>query len=310
MSRFTIDFLDEYTPEKILEEIQRVAAMHGAGPLSRQRFDQLSGRLSTSTIVRRFDTWQNALECAGVGHLYAGKTISQKMRVQAARALTEVEIVAELRRVHQIVGDVHLTRDTFNTVSSLISDGAVRSRFGSWGNALAAAGIPQSESANKNWTNENCWENLAVVWTHYGRVPRLREMDEPPSLISGRAYEYRWGTWRKALRAFVEWTQWDSYAEPTISEAPIPVRETEVIEHPAVMPAEADRREVRPRLRFQVFQRDRFRCVGCGRSPATHLNVILHADHIVPVAVGGKTIIENLQALCEDCNLGKGTMTM
>jgi 5-methylcytosine-specific restriction endonuclease McrA len=32
-----------------------------------------------------------------------------------------------------------------------------------------------------------------------------------------------------------------------------------------------------------------------------------HADHIVPFAYGGKTITRNGQALCQKCNLTKGT---
>jgi len=68
----------------------------------------------------------------------------------------------------------------------------------------------------------------------------------------------------------------------------------------------ADYREVRPGLRFRVFLRDRFRCVVCGGSPATHVNIELHADHILAVANGGRTVLENLQTLCQDCNLGKG----
>ena len=51
---------------------------------------------------------------------------------------------------------------------------------------------------------------------------------------------------------------------------------------------------------------DRFRCVLRGRSPATHQNVELHADHVKSVADGGKTMIENLQPTRQDCNLGKG----
>jgi 5-methylcytosine-specific restriction endonuclease McrA len=34
--------------------------------------------------------------------------------------------------------------------------------------------------------------------------------------------------------------------------------------------------------------------------------VELHADHISPWADGGKTVLENLQTLCQNCNLGKG----
>jgi hypothetical protein len=58
-----------------------------------------------------------------------------------------------------------------------------------------------------------------------------------------------------------------------------------------------------PKLRFQVFDRDGFRCIYCG---ATAGDGPLHVDHKVPVAVGGTNEIENLATACERCNLGKG----
>ncbi len=60
---------------------------------------------------------------------------------------------------------------------------------------------------------------------------------------------------------------------------------------------------VMPGIRWQVFQRDRWRCVACGRSAAD--NVVLHVDHIVPRSKGGKDTIENYQTLCNLCNVGK-----
>ena len=63
-------------------------------------------------------------------------------------------------------------------------------------------------------------------------------------------------------------------------------------------------REPSKSLRFDVFQRDRYKCVICGRSPATH-PVELHVDHIKPYSLGGETLLGNLQTLCSDCNLGK-----
>ncbi len=56
-------------------------------------------------------------------------------------------------------------------------------------------------------------------------------------------------------------------------------------------------------LRYDILRRDNFRCVLCGRSSAD--GAILHVDHIVPVAKGGKTVPENLRTLCQECNSGK-----
>jgi hypothetical protein len=199
-----------------------------------------------------------------------------------------------------------MNRAQFNT-HSVTSYEAVRNRFG-WHEALKLAGISPAPTANRKWTVEQCFENLAAVWTHYGRPPAYREMFQSPSTVSGKAYEGRWGTWRKAIRAFVEWA--NSANESDIAESTqLPQPPSGVITKPVLVKrAEEGNRQVGPRLRFRVFQRDRFKCVACGRSPATDLNIILHADHITPVALGGKTVIENLQTLCEGCNLGKGML--
>ena len=56
-------------------------------------------------------------------------------------------------------------------------------------------------------------------------------------------------------------------------------------------------------LRFEVLQRDGFRCTYCGRrSP----EVVLHIDHVHPWSKGGPTTLDNLRTACADCNLGKG----
>jgi hypothetical protein len=310
MSRFEIGFLDDYGDNSLLDEIRRVAAVHAGSSLSTGTFDRLSGRVSASMIRRRFGGWREALRRAGLEQLYGGRTVSEKMRTQVARRLSNEELIGEMQRVHATLGRNVLTTVDFERHSTVTSSVAIRNRFGTWKHALDAAGIPQSEMANKNWTDEDCFENLAMVWTNLGRSPTYQEMFSPPSAIKGKAYETRFGTWRKALRAFVAWANSESENGPAEPEQS-PIREpiTEIIVKPVVVRrAEQDQRQVGPRLRFRVFQRDRFKCVACGRSPATDLTVVLHADHITPVSLGGKTVIENLQTLCEGCNLGKGKL--
>lgn len=65
-----------------------------------------------------------------------------------------------------------------------------------------------------------------------------------------------------------------------------------------------ERAKMSNRLRYDVLHRDGFRCVKCGASAAS--GATLHVDHIVPISRGGKTRIDNLQTLCDRCNLGKG----
>lgn len=64
-----------------------------------------------------------------------------------------------------------------------------------------------------------------------------------------------------------------------------------------------NRRGLSKKARFDVFKRDGFACQYCGATPPS---VLLHIDHIVPVAEGGENDQDNLITACEACNLGKG----
>jgi diadenosine tetraphosphate (Ap4A) HIT family hydrolase len=56
-------------------------------------------------------------------------------------------------------------------------------------------------------------------------------------------------------------------------------------------------------VRYDVLKRAGFRCELCG-SPADEK--ALEVDHILPRKHGGKDLLENLQALCWQCNANKG----
>jgi hypothetical protein len=60
---------------------------------------------------------------------------------------------------------------------------------------------------------------------------------------------------------------------------------------------------VRAGIRWQVFDRDDFKCVACGKS--AHDGAILHIDHIIPKSKGGSNTMDNYQTLCHLCNIGK-----
>lgn len=67
------------------------------------------------------------------------------------------------------------------------------------------------------------------------------------------------------------------------------------------------RKNIPPRVRFEVLKRDSFTCTYCGaKSPG----VVLQVDHIDPVAAGGGNEIDNLTTSCSKCNGGKGAVPL
>ena len=61
------------------------------------------------------------------------------------------------------------------------------------------------------------------------------------------------------------------------------------------------------KLRYRVIRKYKATCMACGRNYRTH-KVIIHVDHIKPRSKYPHLalVFENMQVLCEDCNLGKG----
>lgn len=60
-------------------------------------------------------------------------------------------------------------------------------------------------------------------------------------------------------------------------------------------------------IRYNVLKRDNFSCQICGITAKDGAK--LQVDHIIPVSKGGKTVMSNLQTLCERCNISKSNKT-
>lgn len=210
-------------------------------------------------------------------------------------------ILEEIRRVASVLGSENPFMRDFDKLSKVRAATAMR-RFGGWKNALKAAGLSPSNLRKRNITENELFENLLDVWTHYGRPPQYREMELSPSKIGSKRYKTRFGTWYKALAAFVEYANRDNAPSVTANE------KKESAENQAKRPLGQDknRRDIGLGLRFIILRRDLFRCGACGKSPSTNLGCTLHIDHIVPYSKGGRTVAENLRTLCADCNIGRG----
>ena len=65
------------------------------------------------------------------------------------------------------------------------------------------------------------------------------------------------------------------------------------------------RRKISDTTRYAVLERAGFKCQCCGSKPLKNNDVVLHIDHIIPHSLGGSDSIDNLQVLCDKCNLSK-----
>jgi 5-methylcytosine-specific restriction endonuclease McrA len=179
-----------------------------------------------------------------------------------------------------------------------ISETTVSRHFGKWSSFCREAGLDSRYNRTKN--RSVLLANLGKVWETLGRQPRAKEMKQPLSPISCSRYLKEFGNWYQTCLEFISWKSGMS-TKDIANES----RDTTDIHSPQ----RKTKRGISLALRYDVLKRDGFRCVICGRSPATESGVVLHIDHIQPWIKGGETKAENLQTLCEKCNLGKSDKT-
>lgn len=70
---------------------------------------------------------------------------------------------------------------------------------------------------------------------------------------------------------------------------------------------ECKKNAYRPKLHYDIFNRDGFRCNYCGLSPLTHAGIELTLDHVRPWARARDDRACNIITCCSTCNSEKGT---
>ncbi len=220
--------------------------------------------------------------------------------------MTCEEVVCDVKRVAALYGKESITAKEYSTYGYYSSSALIRN-IGAWNKILTLAGMPTN--LNRNFSDEDLFEEIERIWIMLGRQPTSTDIKNGLSKFSLQSYARRFGGWRGALQAFVDYINLadgkdkEKLNSENIMEERQPGNSHNVASHNTS-------REVNLRLRFQVFQRDNFKCCVCGASPAKDPSVVLHVDHIIPWAKGGETVINNLQTLCSKCNLGKSDLIL
>jgi hypothetical protein len=204
------------------------------------------------------------------------------------------ELLADLKRVAVEVGHPTVTYRVYESAGRYHPQ-TVMLRFGSWNEALRRAGFEISNELTID--ADRLFENLERLWIALGRQPTKRDLGSTRSEFSEGPYKRAFGSWRKALQAFVDWANADdsSPQQPATAGASDDPEDS----------LKATSRDPNLRTRFLVMKRDGFRCRYCGKSPANDAGVELVLDHIHPWSKGGKTTPDNLATSCVACNAGK-----
>ena len=272
----------------LLGDLRAVADHLGKHSITKDDYNQ-KGRFSAATMQVRFGSWNAALLKSG-------------LKVQKRIDIPQEELLDDLWRAATELNTKILTVSDYARAGNFSASTITRT-FGSWAKALESAGLKVSDRWNPKIPDEVLLSNLAEVWEGIGRQPRKSDMRAPLSKFSADSYIRRYGSWRQSLEFFVA-----SADQPASTEGEIP--EVQADPSQSRPPRKRTQRDPSWRLRFLVNRRDRFCCRACGRSPATQSGVILHVDHIVPWSQGGETVLDNLQTLCEICNIGKSDLAM
>ena len=300
------DTRKQISDNDLINDLRSVANNLGKHSLKLRDYCEKNGaKYSYQTAKKRFGSWEKVLEKAGL------ETEKSVLGVEYNETQIKTSLLVEdIKKVAKKLGNSNITMAEYDKHGNYGSSTLVK-RFNGWNNAKRKAGllVPRNYRA----TVDEYMKNIYDLWVYFGRQPKYSEVVKPLSKFSISAYENKFGTWTKALEEFVNYVENDGAEKVDENQ-----RDDDIVElkQPVSVEPKQKRKAVTKRtprkinlsLRWKVLKRDRYRCVCCGASPAEDPNVKLHVDHIVPWSEGGETTIDNLQTLCQKCNLGKSNL--
>jgi len=212
-------------------------------------------------------------------------------------------IIEELKRVAKIYNYRRFSGREFEKFSKDCSSSTVKNYFDNWDDALNAIGIELKNHRNirkDKISNRELFAELERIWQKLGHRPSKDEWLNLNPKYSYSTYKNHFKTWFNACAEFINYKSNGTIFEKNNKEA------EKLNKQEIVKIDQEEKRNIPLRLRLEILKINNYSCVFCGHSPAMRQGVSLQVDHIIPFSKGGKTTLNNLQVLCDQCNLGKG----
>lgn len=295
----------QITDEDLLNDLRVVANNLGKHSLKQRDYSKVNGaQFNLKTAIDRFGNWGATLEKAGL----QGEKSIKGMEYGEKEIHADI-LLDDLKRVASELDKSNISAIEYDALGKYTST-TMNVRFGSWNKAKAKANLLVTRTINN--TNEELFQNILELWTLIGRQPKYGEVISPNSKFNGSTYARRFGSWSAALEAFIEYVNIESESnvntEITPVLIPLDIPNDSKIASLKVLKIKKTSRNINLRMRWIILKGDNFCCRKCGRSPAKDPSIVLHIDHVLPWSRGGETVLENLETLCDRCNLGKSNL--
>ena len=287
------DYNRNLSDDQLLNDLKNVAEKLNKDTVTKGEY-KTYGKYSPETLAKRFGTWIKCLELVGL--------TPEKNQINY---ISNEDLIEDLINVSKKIRKDTVTTGEYK-LHGKYDCSTFLNKISSWAKGLELAGLKPT-GFKKDISDEDLFIDIEKLWVSLGRQPTTTDVKGGLSKYSLNTFSRRFGSWRKALEAFVFYINQDELEigndiSESLQNNEIEIKETSIISK------HNTKRDINLRLRMKVLFRDNLKCKICGASPATDPRIKLHVDHIIPWAKGGETIENNLQTLCSDCNLGKSDL--
>lgn len=171
--------------DELVTELQRLADKLGTTPKVQDMRDH--GAFTAKTYQTRFGSWPDALAAAGF-----------EPNKRGPAKIPDDVLIGELQRLADELGTTPTKTDM--RYHGEFSTNVYQDQFGSWNNAIMAAGLPVNSQQPAELSDEALVAELQRLADELGATPKMIDMRDRGK-FSPTTYHTRFGSWNAALKS-------------------------------------------------------------------------------------------------------------